>query len=285
MAIEPTFTIDKNLPKEGAELNNRGATNTTKEGKRVAKKKRRKKSGSSFGWGWFQGFNLFLTLYLLIIFVIFGYFMMGGEDYHEGPPKYVLDRTDEESGKVIFNPQIPESVRKSYLYVPPIDDDMVDDDSVEAFATQTIELDTIQVTSALEEEESVGGLTLLSTGDMAFEEEGQAEYHAEELVEFGRLAQSNGELVGTEGVDAYYYYQQALLLDPENEDALHGLSEIAFIYYQNAEQALIRGEYDRADQYIKVGLIVEPDNSFIQDLAAELELLRSDIMAPVDFNF
>lgn len=277
MAIEPTFTYSENREKERFTALGEGEQVTLSEGEsskeeREKKKKRRKKSGesrsggSSFGWGWFQGFNLFITFYFLTIFIIFGYFMMGGETRHEGPPKYVLDKSDAESGKVVFNPQIPKEIRDSYTYVRPEEVTPVDSETVD-------HLILLSESGSDFTDIDMPELNLLSSSEERVEEVAQEvkKYRVEELLLMAEEARSVGHYVGAKQQDAYYFYQEVLKQDPNNEAAKFGLQDIAYLYYQNAQKAYDEGDYGQADQYVKVGLIIEPNNQFLLELKSLLQ--------------
>ncbi len=119
--MEPTFKYIKNPESGNAEsvaIETKSVGEQNKEAEKIVKKKK-KRYGSSLGWGWFQGFNLFVNGCFLLMCLVFAYFMLGGEERHQGLPKYVLDRSNN-LGMVIFNPQIPENIRQTFVYRPPI---------------------------------------------------------------------------------------------------------------------------------------------------------------------
>ena len=60
--------------------------------------------------------------------------------------------------------------------------------------------------------------------------------------------------------NAHYYYQRLLALDPGNEKALKGFSEIAERYVVLAEKEFAQRNYDNAQNFIRMGLQIEPDN-------------------------
>jgi hypothetical protein len=74
---------------------------------------------------------------------------------------------------------------------------------------------------------------------------------------------------------AVFYYRQVLTLDPENDDALDGLHEIAEIYADRADQSLAAHEFSSAKAQIDRGIKAEPGNVRLQKLLHETRSLRS----------
>jgi serine/threonine-protein kinase PpkA len=74
---------------------------------------------------------------------------------------------------------------------------------------------------------------------------------------------------------AVFYYRQVLTLDPDNDDALDGLHEIAEIYADRADQSLAAHEFSSAKTQIDRGIKAEPGNARLQKLLHETRSLRS----------
>lgn len=74
---------------------------------------------------------------------------------------------------------------------------------------------------------------------------------------------------------AVFYYRKVLALDPENDDALDGLHEIAEIYADRADQSLAEHEFSSAKAQIDRGIQAEPGNARLQKLQRETRSLRS----------
>jgi tRNA A-37 threonylcarbamoyl transferase component Bud32 len=70
--------------------------------------------------------------------------------------------------------------------------------------------------------------------------------------------------------NAYYYYQMVLKLDPGNEEALKGIARIADIYADLVVWARNMFEYGKAEDYLRIGLKVEPENSRLLELQKTL---------------
>jgi tetratricopeptide (TPR) repeat protein len=66
--------------------------------------------------------------------------------------------------------------------------------------------------------------------------------------------------------NAYYYYQMVLKKDPGNEEALRGVARIAEIYADLVVWARDMLEYRKAEEYLRIGLKVDPNNSRLVEL-------------------
>jgi tRNA A-37 threonylcarbamoyl transferase component Bud32/tetratricopeptide (TPR) repeat protein len=69
-----------------------------------------------------------------------------------------------------------------------------------------------------------------------------------------------------ESDNAYYYYQMILKKDPGNEEALKGVEKIADIYADLVVWARDMIEYRKAEEYLNIGLKVDPQNSRLLEL-------------------
>lgn len=69
-----------------------------------------------------------------------------------------------------------------------------------------------------------------------------------------------------EGDNAYYYYQLILKKDPGNEQALKGVARIADIYADLVVWAREMLEDKKAEEYLRIGLKVDPQNRRLLDL-------------------
>ena len=66
--------------------------------------------------------------------------------------------------------------------------------------------------------------------------------------------------------NALYYYQMVLKNDPGNEEALKGVAKIADTYADLVEWARGMLEYRKADEYLRIGLSIDPHNSRLLEL-------------------
>jgi serine/threonine-protein kinase PpkA len=66
--------------------------------------------------------------------------------------------------------------------------------------------------------------------------------------------------------NAYYYYQMILKKDPGNEEALKGVTRIADTYADLVVWARNILEYRKAEEYLHIGLRVDPHNSRLLEL-------------------
>jgi hypothetical protein len=82
--------------------------------------------------------------------------------------------------------------------------------------------------------------------------------------------------------NAFYYFTRLGQLDPGNEAARRGLTEISARYALLAEREIAAGNHERARDYVRVGLQIDPGNTglkVLHDLAvpAKRGLLASMI--------
>lgn len=75
--------------------------------------------------------------------------------------------------------------------------------------------------------------------------------------------------------NAFFYYREVLALDPDNEQALEGLHEIAEIYADRTETDLRNYEFSSAKSNLVRGLRIEPRNERLQRLRHETKSLRT----------
>jgi putative secretion ATPase (PEP-CTERM system associated) len=73
---------------------------------------------------------------------------------------------------------------------------------------------------------------------------------------------------------AYKYYQQALILDPGNDEALFGLERLVARYLVLAKKAIGREDKEKANRYVERGLRISPWDQRLLDL-------RDSVNAPV----
>ncbi|BFM19892.1 tetratricopeptide repeat protein [Gilvimarinus japonicus] len=107
-----------------------------------------------------------------------------------------------------------------------------------------------------------------------------------ELSQSLRLAQAAlvaGQLTTPIDASAYWYYQKALQLDPDNREARAGIEQIAARYLERARRAQNRGDYARALELLDRALAVSPDNATAQALLGELQV-EGAASAPVVAN-
>lgn len=251
--------------------------------------------GSKLGMGWFQGFNLFICGIIFIGLAIFAYFMFGEAPLYDGKvPKYVVVETEDSASMGVLNPAIPLEEREQYIYVPKVEraDDLelpVLDDvdtvksvtKVELLSDGSIESAVTEINEKKTHADEIDQNDLAENDAPAFEllssdhnQKGLSEEDMEMVNLFNQQAGyafMQGNYVGVNFNDAYYYYQEALKLDPESVPALNGLIAIADIYYKSAADTYQQGNADIAAQYLAIGLKVLPDYAPLLQLKAEME--------------
>jgi len=74
--------------------------------------------------------------------------------------------------------------------------------------------------------------------------------------------------------NAHYYYQRILELHPQHEKALEGITRVADAYADLAESKLDQFEYKAAKEYLNRGLMIQPDNTRLQELQKNTNAFR-----------
>jgi tRNA A-37 threonylcarbamoyl transferase component Bud32 len=128
-------------------------------------------------------------------------------------------------------------------------DEEVTSPSVDVGEVEAVEVDEIEAVEAVGFEEH------LARAEAAFE---------------------NDHLTTPVGESAFYYYQQALQIDPDNASAQRGIARIAERYAVLAERDLSRARVASAQALVARGLSVAPDNERLLQLEAELVARRTE---------
>jgi len=71
--------------------------------------------------------------------------------------------------------------------------------------------------------------------------------------------------------NSLYFFQQALLIDPENEEALAGVKSIADEFIEKANDAVLKGEFSRAAAHLATVSIIDPQHNSIPLIEAMIE--------------
>lgn len=295
--MEPSFKYIKNPESgnpESVAIETKNVDEQNKEAE-VIQKKQSKKYGSSLGWGWFQGFNLFITGAFLALCLVFAYFMMGGETTRSGLPKYSIDRTND-LGKAIYNPALSEEERASFVYQPPVrrpkttEKPVLDEIELLSEATKNpsanLDLPALSLIASTEEDEaehneenfygdSPFGLTMeslqLESSTQPVEQNVVPSNPAlQSLIKQATLAWNRGQLSEPYQGSALSYYHQALAVDANDQAALTGLSQLATHYLNLAKKELGRNDFFSALDYVDLGLKADPLNPELHQLKASL---------------
>lgn len=91
------------------------------------------------------------------------------------------------------------------------------------------------------------------------------------LIKNAQLALDEYRLTTPAEQSAHTYYQQILQLDPDNQAAQQGMHKIAESYFDLASKSLTNWNFDKANQYVKQGLIIEPENEHLLKLQITLQ--------------
>lgn len=295
--MEPSFKYIKNPEsgnKESVAIETKNVDEQNKEAE-IVQKKKSKKYGSSLGWGWFQGFNLFITGSFLTICLIFAYFMMGSETTRSGLPKYSIDRTND-LGKAIYNPALSEEERESFVYKPPVRRPKTTEkpvlEEIELLSeaaknpTANVDLPALSLISATEDDEAehnaenfygdspfglnMESLQLESSSQPAEQNTVSSNPESNAMVQQANAAWDRGQLSEPYQGSALAYYHQALAADANNQAALTGLNKLATHYLNLAQKEFSRNDYFSALDYVDLGLKADPLNPELNQLKARL---------------
>jgi len=83
------------------------------------------------------------------------------------------------------------------------------------------------------------------------------------LVKDGDSALANGNLILPANRNALHYYRKALSEDPDNPAASAGVQSVADTFIQQANDAVLAGEYEAASAHLATVSIIDPENSSI----------------------
>lgn len=295
--MEPSFKYIKNPEsgnKESVAIETKNVDEQNKEAE-IVQKKKSKKYGSSLGWGWFQGFNLFITGSFLTICLIFAYFMMGSETTRSGLPKYSIDRTND-LGKAIYNPALSEEERESFVYKPPVRRPKTTEkpvlEEIELLSeaaknpTANVDLPALSLISATEDDEAehnaenfygdspfglnMESLQLESSSQPTEQNTVSSNPESNAMVQQANAAWDRGQLSEPYQDSALAYYHQALAADANNQAALTGLNKLATHYLNLAQKEFSRNDYFSALDYVDLGLKADPLNPELNQLKARL---------------
>jgi predicted Ser/Thr protein kinase len=111
---------------------------------------------------------------------------------------------------------------------------------------------------------------LLDPGNMAAQTGVQRviEARAAANVKLGQLRIASMQLTSPPDDNALFYFQQALALTADNQQALNGLQQIAEIYLEQANAAYASREFAKALENIRLGLHADPENPELLKLAS-----------------
>ena len=122
-----------------------------------------------------------------------------------------------------------------------------------------------------------GAAVDVTTGVSPFSEEEKIA----ELLRHGMRSLEDDRLLIPRDNSAYYYFRQALRLDPGNSDALEGIGKIVARYTVLATAAFDRSDNMKADKYIKRGLSLRPHDENLLVLRDRLSASLVKVVEPV----
>ncbi len=86
------------------------------------------------------------------------------------------------------------------------------------------------------------------------------------LIWLGNKSLEEYKLTYPDKDNAYYYFSRLLRIDPDNENAIKGIKEIAERYVILAERAFTNKDHEKTDAYISIGLKIDPENRSLHSL-------------------
>jgi len=102
-----------------------------------------------------------------------------------------------------------------------------------------------------------------------------------DLLSRGNEALKRDRLLIPAGDSAYKYYQQALILDPGNDEALFGIERVVARYLALARKAIEREDKEKANRYVERGLRINPWDQRLLDLSDSLNAPVATVEAEV----
>jgi tetratricopeptide (TPR) repeat protein len=106
-----------------------------------------------------------------------------------------------------------------------------------------------------------------------------------DLLSRGNEALKKDRLLIPANDSAYKYYQQALILDPGNDEALFGLERVVARYLALARKAIERDDREKANRYVDRGLRINPWDQRLLDLRdsmnAPVATVEAEVPSPV----
>ena len=224
-----------------------------------------------------------LALLLLAFIGVAGYQIY---KYELGPEPAVVIEDQPEPAQTVFNPEVispetPEITNNQPEQNKPLPENRT-------ISRQSDE-QRREFYEGLYQEEEVQRRVEEELEALKLQEQAQAQKLAEEkqqnlddLLNKASQAVSNAQLLSPEGESAFDYYSQVLQIQPENNQALSGINEIADNYFNLAVTALENKDPDSANSQLKRLIQVRPDDprldGFLQqitDLKAQIKLEKA----------
>ena len=87
-------------------------------------------------------------------------------------------------------------------------------------------------------------------------------------IKLAQLRLASLQLTSPAEDNALFYFQQALALTPDNQQALNGLQQIAELYIEQANAAYASREFAKALESIQLGLQAQPENPQLLKMAS-----------------
>ena len=101
------------------------------------------------------------------------------------------------------------------------------------------------------------------------------------LLSLGRQSLKRDRLLIPTYDSAYKYYQQTLILEPGNDEALLGIKQIVARYTVLARTALARHDENKSKRYIERGLSIDPSDKNLLALQESLNTAVADVQPKV----
>jgi tetratricopeptide (TPR) repeat protein len=104
------------------------------------------------------------------------------------------------------------------------------------------------------------------------------------LLKQASLAYTQKRLTKPKNSSAYAYFRKVLELDPENHEAHDGIHEIGRKYYEFAELELQTNNFDKAAEYIEIGLGIIPEDSDLLSARIKIKEKKNRLLAALEIQ-
>ena len=103
----------------------------------------------------------------------------------------------------------------------------------------------------------------------------EADPETVDLLDAAEAAERAGQLIYPSRGSAMSLYHEVLYLDPENGDAILGLTRLAELHLEQAQSALDKGQFLKADSMVSKARMIYPDYPAVATMRRQIALLEN----------